>query len=102
MESKELGMYQRPFVRSWRQTHFPEKEFAHLIATRTPAQIAKYMLHYARTGKKSWVGQIKYGADYLARADGLETNELETENGLLVVAKRPDQEGKIVVLRRKE
>jgi len=34
--------------------------------------------------------------------DPAETNELHTENGVLIVCKKPDQDGKIMILRKKE
>jgi len=98
MQSKELGMYRRPYVRSWRQKHFPEEEFAFLLDTRTAEQIAKYMLHFLRTNKKSWAGQLVLAQRGVNRS-GQSTNELYAEERrVLITLKDPDLEGKIVVI----
>ena len=102
MASPELGTYTRPFVRSWRQEHFPKEEFEFLLDTRTPEQISKHIIQFQRTNTKSWSGQIKQASTMVQQAYGIETNELRTVGGVFIVARQPDKDGKIVVLRRKE
>lgn len=106
MASPELGTYRRPFVRSWRQKHCPKAEWDHLIETRTPEQIAKYLLHFLRTNRKSWAGQIRAASHTLVnavkRTPIIKTNELRTENGVLIVLAEPDTDGKILLIKKKE
>lgn len=101
MASPELGTYTRPFVRSWRQTHCPKAEWDHLIETRTPEQIAKYLLHFCRTNRKSWAGQLKFCNSAMEIKLVVETNELRTDGDTFIVARDPTSEGKILILERK-
>ena len=104
LESTELGTYTRPFLRSWRQKHFPKAEFEFLLSTRTPEQIAKHMMHFARTNKKSWAGQIRTESTAFdpGNYEPCDVNELRAEDTTFIVLREPDQDGKILILHRKE